>query len=550
MKLLRIFCLLLSAAINLSLSHAQCAFEWGRQVGAESNTECTGAGIDARGNIYATGNFTDTARFDAATLIAAGNFYNPFIAKYAPGGNLLWARNVEGARLSYGVAVGGDGSACITGYFGDYAIVGSDTLESHGRQDIYIAKYDGDGNPLWGRGLGGDSLDAARAIATDRAGNIYIAGQFAHQIDAKTLQIGSRGGNDILIAKYDANGELLWARSAGGSGDDRGYAIGADDAGNVYVSGMFEVEAIFGADTLRSFEDAFTTFIVRLDSNGGFVWARSPGGFSTSIGRSLAADGRGNVYVAGELEGEAIFGLDTLASHGGRDMFVVRLDTAGEIIWGRNGGGTWHDGAHGVAIDSSGRIFCTGSAADPAFGPLYFEDDSIIATYGSEVFVAGYDSSGRFLCGVTAGGASGDLGQGIASARNGDIYIAGAFTETARFGAITLQGNGPIFGSGFLARVQGLPSDVAEGDGDNSIGLSIHPNPARGTIFLRGISSSRYSCLVIIHDLLGRPVYRHEFPPASIGEDIRCDIGGIGAGIYFVRVETGGGLYRGRIVVE
>jgi hypothetical protein len=203
-----------------------------------------------------------------------------------------------------------------------------------------------------------------------------------------------------------------------------------------------------------------------------------------------------------------------------------------------------------VAVDSSGQVFCTGTAADPAFGPLYFENDSIMASYGSEVFVAGYDSNGHFLCAVTAGGTSGDLGQGIASSAGGDIYIAGAFTETARFGTIALQGNGPISSSGFLARMESIPSHVTEEHANDPGSLSLYPNPARGIFFLRGLSSPRYSCAVTVSDLLGHTVYHHEFSPASFEDAIRCDLGSPRPGIYFVRVAVDGSIYHGKVVVE
>ncbi|MBS1910447.1 MAG: hypothetical protein JST22_00550 [Bacteroidetes bacterium] len=536
------YCLVM-IALKYSVCSAQCDFTWGRQVGAGSNTECTSVASGDAGSIYTAGSFSGTALFDSVALTTADNFYNPFIAKYDAAGALLWAAGVPGARTAYGMAADRDGNVCITGYFGDRAIAGTDTAISNGDQDLYIARFDARGRPLWLRALGGDSLDVGRAVALDPDGNIYVAGHFSHGITSGAEHVTSRGGNDVLIAKYAPGGTLLWLRSAGGAGDDRAYAVAVSAQGGIYVCGMFEGEAIFGGDTLRVPGAAYAPFVARLDAGGRFIDARAPWVSTAGIARSMAAAKGGGLYVAGEFEGMAAFGTDTLRTHGVRDIFLARLDTAGSWAWARGAGGAAQDGARSVAVDGTGTVYCTGLAADPSFGPLYFGDDTITSGFGSQIFVAAYDSLGRFRCAAIAGGASGDAGNAVAAGPGGDIYVAGAFTDHAEFGSFALDGNGPVNSSGFLARLRAAPAAVH--DLPASTGMAaIVPNPAHGAFTIRDIPEGTAHCTITVADLMGRTIYRAA-PDASAGSaGIRCDISGVPCGLYVVSIAMEGRVLR------
>src|SRR5262249_15619409 len=114
-----------------------------------------------------------------------------------------------------------------------------------GANDYFLTKYDANGNVLWAKTSGGSANDYAYGIATDAGNNVFVAGFF----DTPTLTIGSStltrvGGLDILLAVYDKNGTALWAKSAGGSSDDHGQAVAADGSGNVYLAGDFASTAI------------------------------------------------------------------------------------------------------------------------------------------------------------------------------------------------------------------------------------------------------------------------------------------------------------------
>ena len=128
---------------------------------------------------------------------------------------------------------------------------------------------------LWATKAGGTSSDYGRSIAVDGSGNSYVTGYFAGTAIFGSTSLTSSGGEDIYIAKLDANANFLWAKKAGGTNGDNGISIAVDGSGNSYVTGYFQGTATFGSSSLTS-SGGFEIFIAKLDSNGSFLWAKKP----------------------------------------------------------------------------------------------------------------------------------------------------------------------------------------------------------------------------------------------------------------------------------
>ena len=114
-------------------------------------------------------------------------------------------------------------------------------LVSYGYDDIFIAKYDASGNCLWAKNAGGIGYDYGYGIATDANGNSYVTGSFYGTATFGTIQLVSYGYDDIFIAKYDASGNCIWAKKAGGINWDFGYSISTDGNGNEFITGIFKM---------------------------------------------------------------------------------------------------------------------------------------------------------------------------------------------------------------------------------------------------------------------------------------------------------------------
>ncbi len=338
---------------------------WAQRAGGILNDGCGKLVTDYNGNIYMSGGFMSSSiTFGTITLInpAPGSAI-PFIVKYDPNGNALWARVWPIGVWSRDIALDDSGNLYYMGNFTSSTITfGTTTLTnsgSTGSSDIFIIKYDIEGNVLWAKSAGGSTNDMGSSITTDGSGNVYMTGSFMSStitFGEITLTNASTGllPEDMFIVKYDPSGTALWAKRAGGTSVNRGSDIATDGSGNVYVTGTFaNYPIILGTTTLQN-SGAWDMFIVKFDASGNVPWAKSAGGIYTERGFGIATDNSGNVFVTGDFQSYKItFGTITLTNTNGNppsgppnppygymDMFIAKYDANANVQWAKCAGGT------------------------------------------------------------------------------------------------------------------------------------------------------------------------------------------------------------------
>jgi hypothetical protein len=295
-----------------------------------------------------------------------------------------WARTWGGIDYDYsiGVAIDGCGDVYIMGYFNSTVDFdpgsGVDEHTSNGDRDVFLNKFDSNGELQWARTWGGFDWDGGVGVAIDGDGNVYVTGYFFGAADFDpgpgVDEHTPNGLDDIFLSKLDSNGEFQWARTWGGIGYEGGYGIAIDGNGNVYVTGYFNGPVDFdpgpGVDEHTSSNGGWGLFLSKLDSNGEFQWARNWGGDGLEEGRAVANDGNGNAYVTGWFSGAGDFdpgpGVDEHVPTGYDDIFLIKFDSNGEFQWARTWGSrsdTWEAGC-GVAIDRVGDAYVAGYFRD------------------------------------------------------------------------------------------------------------------------------------------------------------------------------------------
>jgi hypothetical protein len=269
----------------------------------------------------------------------------------------------------------------------------------------------------WNTFLGGAGTDEAFGLALDGMGNVYVGG-YSTATWGAPLQPFS-GSVDAFVAKLDSSGNLIWNTFLGGEGVDEIYGLAADATGNISVTGYST--ATWGSPVL-AFGGGTATFVAKLDSTGTLIWNTFLGG-GFSIGRAVALDASGNVYLTGHSGGT--WGSPIRAFIGGPyDAFAAKLDSNGDLTWNTFLGGGGADYGNAVAVDTSGNVIVGGNSETGWDSPLQPYAGGIAA------FIAKLDSTGTLTWNTFLGGGGNDSVEALVLDRGGNIYVSGNSAST------------------------------------------------------------------------------------------------------------------------
>ncbi|MEO8147147.1 MAG: T9SS type A sorting domain-containing protein [Bacteroidia bacterium] len=254
----------------------------------------------------------------------------------------------------------------------------------------------------------------------------------------------------ILMCSIFVNAQTWqWASSAGKIGrNDYATSTATDANGNVYVVGDFYgTDITFGATTLTNGLTAGGTsdiFVVKYDMYGSVLWAKRIGGAADDLVNSIAIDGSGNAVVTGEyLSNVLSFGgvSLTITTGGFSDIFVAKYDPAGTVMWAKKGGGNGDDGAVGICTDAVGNIFLAGSFNGPS---ITFGTNTVTKSGSVDALIVKLDLNGAFLWAEHTGGTSSDgEGYGVSADASGNVFFTGFFqSNSISFGSTTLNNAG------------------------------------------------------------------------------------------------------------
>jgi hypothetical protein len=469
---------------------------WAASAGGAGRDAATGVAVDADGAVFVTGRFSDQATFGQggpeATLLSAADVadgvdQDAFVARYSPDGALEWAVSAGGMGPDEGhaLAIASDGSVLVTGRFADGAVFGawgaSEAVLDAEHGDQFLARYEQSGALRWARATAGDwsageGCSGGRLAALDD-GSVVVKGTFSGDAvfgagePGETL-LQAQGTRDDFLARYGADGWLMWARRLGGSGGWGGVTV-LDD-GRLAVSGAFEWEALFGEGEpgevrLASFgvEDVY---VAVLTADGDLVWAEHAGSSGWEASTGVAALPGGSFLASGFFWESITFdyeepGQVTLSSEGADTSFVVEYDADGAVDLAiQIGGKGWVDTC-AIATLSSGAFVLGGWFGDVA--PALFGDGEageivLDSTGGEDGFAAVYGADGSLTrvasMGATGTGAFDERCHGVAPVPDGSFVAVGAFegprTRIGEPGGATVElvssGGSDVFVARFL----------------------------------------------------------------------------------------------------
>lgn len=297
-------------------------------------------------------------RFDTRTYYpqVGGGGYDAFLAKYDTDGNRTWGQLLGGAgdEAAYGVASNGDNAVYVVGTTNSPVM---DNLVGAGGNDAFIARFDAAGNRLWTRLLGGSGDEVARHVAIGSGGDVFVAGSTTSSV--LDNQAGA-GGSDTFLVKYDNLGNRVWTRLLGGAGDEVVRDLKIDGSGNIYIIGS-TTSSVLDNQTAAGGSDAF---LAKYDANGNRVWARVFGGAGDDGALGLTIDGAGNAYIGGYSYSYRLDGWLNTTSYGNdnvtADAFLAKYDSGGNLAWSRLLGSYSNNFGVGLSMETNGAVTLAG----------------------------------------------------------------------------------------------------------------------------------------------------------------------------------------------
>lgn len=531
---------------------------------------------DASNNILITGAFSSTIDFDptaGVSNISSVGGYDGYVTKYNSTGGLIWAKKFGGTmdNFSFCVATDSQNNVYTAGQFmqtvdfdpGTAAYNLTSTMQgSFYSFDINVTKINSDGNFVWAKKIGGQGDDSVASMTVDNAGNVYVVGYFSGTADFdpgsavyNLTGAGAAAANEAYVLKLDSNGNFLWAKSFGSTGYDRAHSVKTDSSGNVYVLGEFAGTVDFdpGAGVTQLVAagppDFSETFLLKLDSNGNFGWAKSFSSPAMDFPKYLTLDSMNNVIVTGAFFGTVDFDpsaatYNLTAVGANQDIFVAKFTSSGNFVWARNFGGDSQEQGTSIAIDGSDNIYVTGDFSGTCNFNLGSGTSNLTSVGGpndTDAFILKLSSGGDFQWVKSIGGTAEQGGTSIVLDGSGGIYCTGYFTGTTNFntegGVFNLSSvnNSRDF---FLLKLE-PPLGIEENQINN---IKIFPNPSNGNFSISN-ATALFGAKCSVFTLLGQRIQEFTLDSAEIQLSLS-------KGIYLLDIEKEKAHLTQKIIIE
>ncbi len=358
--------------------------KWSKRLGGPSFEEGLDIDTDVDGNSYTVGYFSGIANM-TGQYYSSNGLYDGFVIKNDSSGVLQFVKKIGGSNNDkvLSIDVSSNGDFAVTGYFSESLTLDNTTINAAGEQDIFVAKFESNGNLIWIKNFGGSNVEQGNAIHHDNNGNLIITGEFSGTCDFGGIALTAVSNSiDVFILKLNSQGEVLWVKKGSGSATDRGVDVAIDDNGGIYVCGEFSDTVEF--DVVHNNQMYNAMFLIKYSPSGQEQWFRHMGSGSQLNAGSIAIKNN-NLYFTGDFDGTLYFIINKDPSNSlegiyENALFLVKYDLNGNIIW-KTANSSMSDIRCGkVVIDNNNKIYVAGD--------FLCQFNEYADEYGSGIFIS------------------------------------------------------------------------------------------------------------------------------------------------------------------
>ncbi len=515
--------------------------------------------------------------------------------------NWQWAKHFGGTSDDTGGPICQDqsGNIYLTGNFRTPSgIFGTDTINVDGYVDIFIVKFNSSGNFIWAKRAGGfetgtSQYDLGEAVLYESSSNTII---IAGTMDGTSQTMGTcnmGNSNKIFLSKLDLNGNCIWSSSYAPSSFST-VDITLDDIGNIYMTGkntspttfngisvavgcfLAKFNSVNGScewakkimdsnnflsntkyfnnnlylggscfkdtlsiDTATVYCHNYDMFISKLDTAGNVLWVKTMGGPNIDLGGNIELDGFGNIYTTGYFQDTAYFGSTMITNGIKKSWYLAKYNNNGILKWVKQANATSAIDYGEISSDHDGNVYTVGSFSDTVTFGAYM----VTAATASDMFITRYDSSGVCL-GVRQ--ISNSIPGNVLS-NSGFAYVVGNFNSSVSFGNTTLTSFGQQ--DVFLAKLDAITGIETKRALNNNT-LVIYANPNKGTcnITVPDDLLHENNLVLNIYDSNGKLI--QQLPVTIDQAKIKINLQEEATGVYNVTLGNKNKMYSGKIVFE
>jgi len=524
-----------------------------------------------------------------------------------------WSSQAGGLKDEYAISLVTDlnGNSYLGGiYYSETFTTNTGAFFCYGVNDLFLIKYDPMGNEIWSMRFGGpnETVDESfgSMVLDTLHSRLLITGSFYQKLTLPDTVLTGNGLTIFLIV-MDLDKNVLWARAAGGNGEDKGFGIAYDDLGNIYISGSNQDDAVFQLDTIPR-----GGFLAKYSQEGNLVWVKNKFRYiSLSYIPCEAAPfnlcfANQKLYVNGDVV-KATIVIDTISVTlpvGHNAVFLSSFSLEGNIEWLRVAGYPHGSEGANISSDNIGNIYLAGTMWS-SYG--IFGDDTLHSNYG-DCFLVKYSSNGiyQWARGIQPSGFAG--GNAVSVDRENHVYYTGRFIGEAHFGSYLLISNAtsmdtmdmflakyneegecigarqyskgsatvttdhlgnvlqggafyktlnispqPLISGGvfdvFIAKCSPITGIVQpKPESSNTLLIYANPNTGQCRVTIPEEFNHEKTLILEIYDQTGRLIQKAQL--SIIGDSIELDISAQAKGMYNTILSNGKKYYSGKIVFE